>query len=377
MKYQRQRITFFISHVLAEFVLLALSGHSFAAGVQYYGAYSHAPQGSPRAMGMGGAYTGISDDASSLIYNPSGLALSSQYFDVGSTNNTTLNREADSTGDDQLDGIPFRFQFQSFVGRIGNLAFGIGQNIPYNAEIFSPNSIYDKAKLSISSLDGLIALKLSEGLALGFVSRQSTVYMNYESFNKVVESSVKATSYTFGLSYQPQRQMGFGISYNPSQMFAVDTDLNTQAGFFNNSNSTAWFKSVATPQKTTFGGFFMANDRLTYAADLDFIKPVENSYAVESPFEGNQYINQEIKTQTVQIPHGGIEYVLIREPKRSVTWRLGGYREPARIVGSYDRIHFTMGMEVRIGPLVVNAAMDESSNFTNSCQSLSFVLGDL
>ncbi|MGE3759185.1 MAG: hypothetical protein AB7H97_15585, partial [Pseudobdellovibrionaceae bacterium] len=40
----------------------------------YYGTYSHAPQGSTRAMALGGAYTGLSDDASGIIYNPAGLA---------------------------------------------------------------------------------------------------------------------------------------------------------------------------------------------------------------------------------------------------------------------------------------------------------------
>ena len=112
-----------------------------------------------------------------------------------------------------------------------------------------------------------------------------------------------------------------------------------------------------------------------YIADLDFIRPVENSVLVESPFDGSTVMNQQVKPAMVQIPHGGIEYTVFSQPKKSFIWRLGSYKEPARVVGGSDRFHFTMGVEVRLGALVVSASMDETNGFSNASQSLSFVLG--
>jgi hypothetical protein len=161
------------------------------------------------------------------------------------------------------------------------------------------------------------------------------------------------------------------------QKFEVDPSVNQNIGWYSSNQDFGWFKGVVTPERYTLGGFYKASDRLIYAADLDIIKPVENSIFVVNPFSNWSFASgEEIKTQLVQIPHGGIEYKVVNEKRRGFIWRAGGYREPARSASTEDRLHLTMGVELRLGPFVVSASMDECSGFTNSSQSASLVLGD-
>jgi hypothetical protein len=342
---------------------------------QYYGTYSHAPQGSTRAMALGGAYAGLSDDASGLVYNPAGLGHGQWTFDVGSTSNTTLNREADINGDDTSDGVIFHFDFNAVALRWWRLALAFGQSSPYSTEIYSKSSLNYRAGIRILNTDYSVAILLTENLSLGVTHHAAKLKEDYLYYNTPLIENEQSTQYlTYGLSYRPEKHIGFGFSYTPKTLIDVPNSANEVSlnGF---PTTLYWFKGVALPERYTFGGFFKGAGDIMYIADLDFIRPVENSVLVESPFDGNSSANQEVKPTLVQIPHGGIEYIVFSQPKKTFIWRVGSYKEPARVVGGKDRFHFTMGVELRLGPLVVSASMDETTGFSNSSQSISFVLG--
>lgn len=361
------------------FITLGSSQLCFSqvAAKQYYGAYSHTPQGSTRAMGIGGAYTGLSDDAAGIIYNPAGLPFGDWTFDMGSTLNLNINKEVDIDNDKKEDGVPLSFQFLSAAAHFGPFAFAAGRSSPFSADIYGTSWDDSRAALRITNSDFLFASKIGSSLALGLTLHQSTLYSDYKSYQYTWTNEVKGTNYTAGLSYRPERNLGFGISYTPMQKFEVDQNINQNIGWSSSNQEYGWFKGVVTPERYTLGGFFKASDRLTYAADLDIIKPVENSIFVVNPFSNWSFgAGEEIKTQLVQIPHGGIEYKVVNEKKRGFIWRAGGYREPARSASSHDRLHFTMGVELRLGPIAISSSMDECAGFTNSSQSAGLVLGD-
>lgn len=359
--------------------LLALifyfTGQYCLGQTQYYGTYSHAPQGSSRAMALGGAYTGLSDDATGIIYNPAGLAQGTWTFDAGSTANTTLNREADVNNDGSADGVIFHFDFSALALRWGSLAFGYGQSSPYSTQIYSDSSLFNRAGIELKNTDYTLSYKMTDSLSIGLTQHNTVLSESYIANSSTNQNAEAKSQYsTYGISYRVEKKMGFGFSFTPS----VKIDVSNSYNSITSGNSTytiSWFKGVALPTRYTFGGFFKSSEDLLYIADLDFIKPLENSVLVENPFTQTSSSNQEVKPQTIQIPHGGIEYTVFSKPKRTFIWRVGSYREPARVVGGKDRFHFTMGVELRLGALVVSASMDETSGFSNSSQSVNFILG--
>jgi hypothetical protein len=328
-------------------------------------------------MGIGGAYTGLSDDAAGIIYNPAGLPFGDWTFDLGSTLNLNINKEVDVNNDKKEDSVPLKFQFFSAAAHLGPFVFAAGRSSPFSADIYGTSWNDSRAALRITNNDFLFATKVGSNIALGLTMHQSVLFSDYQTVNYNWSNEVKGTNYTAGIAYRPERNLGFGLSYTPMQKFEVDPAINQNIGYDSLGQYYGWFKGVVTPERYTLGGFFKASDRLIYAADMDIIKPVENSIFVVNPFSNwSNGTSQTIKTQLVQIPHGGIEYKIVNEKRRGFTWRLGGYREPARSASATDRMHFTMGVELRLGPITVSASMDESSGFTNSSQSTSLVFGD-
>ncbi len=62
--------------------------------------------------------------------------------------------------------------------------------------------------------------------------------------------------------------------------------------------------------------------------------------------------------------------------KSDATLRLGGYTEPSRIAMT-SRNHFTVGLDVRFGPVVLSVAYDQAADFTNTAQGFTLRYGDL
>jgi len=345
------------------------------AQTTYYGTYSYAPQGSARAMALGGAYAGLSDDATGLVYNPAGLSHGTWKFDLGNTSNTTMDREADINNDNTLDGVIFHFDFLALAIRLGSFTLAAGQSSPYSTEIYAKSSLFQRAGISILNSDYSLSYLLTTNFSIGVTHHYSTLKENYLTYNDNYFTSKHQGEYSsYGISYRANKDMGFGISYTPKTI--IDVPASEDQVLLNGFPSTLnWFKGIALPERYTFGGFFKGSSDLMYIADLDFIHAVENSVLVESPFDNQGNSNFEVKSKLVQIPHGGIEYTVFSQAKKSFIWRIGSYKEPARVVGGKDRFHFTMGVELRLGPLVVSSSMDETTGFSNSSQSISLVFG--
>lgn len=364
-----------ILFILLFFSFISVFAEAQTSETTYYGTYSHAPQGSSRAMGLGGAYTGLSDDASGIVFNPAGLSHGSWTFDFGSTSNTTMNREADINRDNTLDGAIFNYNFLALALKLSRFTFAIGQSSPYSSEIYSRNSLNQRAGITLLNTDYTIALLITPRFSIGMTQHNSILTEDYLTYGEnYFKSTYKGQYSTFGISYRSDKDMGFGISYTPKFIIDVPSTDN-EVSLNGNPTTLDWFRGIALPERYTFGGFFRGSADLMYIADLDFIRAVDNSVLVESPFDNYGSSNYEVKSKLVQIPHGGIEYTVFSQAKRAFIWRVGSYKEPARITGGKDRFHFTMGVELRLGPLVVSASMDETSGFSNSSQSISLVLG--
>lgn len=331
-----------------------------------YGIYGNFPLASTGALGMGGAFTGLSNDVTGMIYNPAGTAFGNWTFDIGSTQNLIINKEVDLTNDDIKDGIPYRFEFSAGAISLGNTILGLGRSTPYHTEIQSSGN--DHAYIDLTGTDVLVAYRLSQKFALGLTwhseKLKEFIHCSYGEWSATAEGSF----ITYGLSFRPTENIGFGLTYNPPRHYEVDSSLN------NNIGSMPWFRGAAIPGRTTLGLFFNASGNLTYLIDLDIVEHLENASYVGNPF--SYATTPEIKNEEARIFRGGIEYAITKSQTRSVYWRFGGYREPARVVGAIDRLHITTGLEIRLGLFVVSASMDQASDFSNTAQGISLSLGD-
>lgn len=113
-----------------------------------------------RALGMGNAYTGLSDDFSAASFNPAGLALLKRMelsgglnYNSFNNNSTFFGNKTDYTNSDtRLDQFNFAFPFPTFRG---SLVFGVGYNRDRNFnQALSFNGYNPNNNSMIQSLQG-------------------------------------------------------------------------------------------------------------------------------------------------------------------------------------------------------------------------------
>lgn len=342
------------------FLLSFLSINSFASS---YGAYGHYSLGSSRVLGLAGAYTALSEDSNAFILNPAGTGFAKWSYNLdGATNiltNDELNIDSNGVGKSQTQNL-------SLIGaHYKNKLFSIGIGIvqPYAVGLIN-NFSSTKKKLSLKDT----ALNLSHCpisiFCLGVNIIESKAIQSVSSFLEESEQEQTIFNYKYGIAFRINEDFGFGYSHMAKSFWD-----------FRNPKSN-YFNSVIIPEKNSVGFFYNLKDQKTKIVfDLETYK---NPGVFNYVFESNEYSNLvPIADKEVSIFRLGTEQLLLKRNKTSVTWRVGYYREPSRIEPSLDRNHFTLGLEVHIGPAILQAAMDQGKSFNNVSQSLSVLVGNL
>jgi long-chain fatty acid transport protein len=151
-------------------VMILLAPAAFAAGFQI------AAQGA-RAMGMGGAYTAVAEDATAIWYNPAGLTQHRDgEFVFGSMWATktdfsfTPNGGATQDGRSGNDILPQVYLSQPFGGRY---VAGIGVNTPFGLPVkwepsFTGRSIAYTSLLRTINVNPTVAMAVTPNFSIGF-----------------------------------------------------------------------------------------------------------------------------------------------------------------------------------------------------------------
>ncbi len=326
-----------------------------------YGVYGLYPVGSTRVLGMGGAFAGLSDDASAINFNPAGLAMTRFKYDLASGSNRIVNKELDIWGTGQKIGVPYNFNFYSAAFRSGSLAFGGGFSQPFQLDLNESTSSEDV--LHIESYELFLAYKFSEHFSLGVTLHQERASMKYSnSWSSIDFETEQSKPYpTVGLTYRDSRRKGFGVVYSPERRYDLDESGNTQIG-------TTFIRDIVIPAKLTVGGFFKSHDKLIWVLDVDFVQPVTDAVFI---YDVSSYSTHKIVEQQATIVHGGYELEIVNQRDLEFVWRGGGYTEPPRFAMNSSRFHFTMGVELRLGIVTMAASYDQSEGFNNMAQSIS------
>ena len=367
---------------LASSAFICLIAQSAWAATSPYGAYTLYSQGSGRVMAMGGVYSALSDDATSVVLNPAGAALEKWSFDAGGTNNRVDDSSqpprslAPGYSSSSTYAQPYSYLFYAAAGRLGPVVFGVGYSDPF--EFNYDDTFSQKAKISIASYDAMASVRFSDSLAVGVGGHFKTLTESFENYQFGVGSAGKretkstSNSYSLGATYRTKKA-GLGIAYYQGHTFTVDGSQNSF------SAPAVFFRDVVVPAITTFGGFYMLSDRFMLAADIDQFNIPTNAVDPLSGVTSNGSVGSDIPLATgnQQVLHAGFEWTLTSEKSMSLIFRGGGYLEPARYVGAGPRFHRTFGLQVRFGPAVLNVSFDQADNFNNTAQGFSVVLGEI
>ena len=365
---------------LFAFALISTFSPQAPGAGEPYGAYSLFPQGSSRVMGMGGAFTALSDDATGILYNPAGMPLSRYSISAGGTNNRVTNREYTISGSDLGYGEPYTYQQYGIAAQWYGWAIGGGVSVPYNytANSAAANtyqfSEYNIA-LKIVDFDGMLARKLGEYFSVGIGYHYETLTEKYEQISPSA-SSISATGNNYYLSggiAGRWKSYGAGVSYAQARRITIDPAYNAQI-----PNQAEWFRDVVIPAKTSFGAYWRVHERFMLIADYDIFDKPGTAIYVSSGISNSQYSAPiYVADQAQSLIHGGFEWFIYDEKRVAVSIRAGGYSEPARLAGSSSRQHLTYGFEVRFGPAILSVSFDQGNNFNNTSQGFALSLDQL
>ncbi len=336
-----------------------------------WGTYSLTPVGSTRVLGMGGAFTGLADDASAVFVNPAGLSISRYWVDLEGTTNRVVNREYDSDNDEVKDGLPFTSTFISAAARVGSFGLGVGYRKPFEVSDDFGGNAESKSEIGIENFAASVSLGIKKYFAVGVTGVQEKARVRYTDLSSGIDVEDKSESVypIIGMLLHYDRKLSAGISYTPERKHVIDESLNSQAEL----STTTWFRDLVIPQKLSFGLSLLGKRKVLWTGDVDVYSPVSNAVAV-GRFANNE--GEIINKQQVLV-HGGFEWPVLKEKNLELLWRGGGYQEPKRVTAGESRFHFTMGLEFRLGFVVLAASYDHASDYSNVAQSASISINAL
>lgn len=333
------------------------------AGAISYGAYGHHNLGSGKVLGLAGAYTSLSDDSNVFLYNPAGTGFADWSYHFEAASNTLANDEMDldQNGVGKAQAQNLLLFGAHFKGKY--FSFGLGQYDPYSVSLVNNFSATEK-KLSLKNTAANLSVCPLDFLCLGINYTLSTATQSIHSSSENTSQIETQNGLSYGLSFRHDDDFGLGYSLAPK--YSWD---------FSNPKSN-YFSAVMIPSKESIGIFWQLK-KMKSKLVIDWEKiqaPGDNVFA----FESNEFTNlTNIQNKSVSIYKIGIDSQLVQKQKTSVNWRLGYYLEPSRIESDLNRSHFCIGLEARIGPALLQVALDQARSFTNTSQSFSILIDRL
>ncbi|MFQ3675313.1 MAG: four helix bundle protein [Endomicrobiia bacterium] len=155
---------------------------------------------SVRAEGMGGVFTAVSNDASGIIYNPSGIGYVTQ-------KSVELMYTKPYLG---LEGIDFGVMYFSGVLPLKKFSLGINYNM------YSINNLYFENVGILSSATGLKKFNsnladVMFGLNLKYLTKRYSFDEEFKKLEPTVPESKSVLSVDFGSMYKPVEKLSFGL----------------------------------------------------------------------------------------------------------------------------------------------------------------------
>jgi long-chain fatty acid transport protein len=265
--------------------LLIISTQIFAGGFQLneHGA---------KAMGMGGAYTAVSNDASAIYWNAAGLTqLSGTNFLFGSTliaPVTTFRGVAPEITEYKMEKQVF-FPTHFFVSHSfsKDLAAGLGFTSPFGlgtkwGEDWIGRYLAVETELQVFTISPVVAYKLTDELSVsaGFVYSFANVTITKkvpqtpfagDAFIQLNGKDNFAAGYNFGLMYKPIPKLSFGLSFHSQVSYEFKGTTNTTGAQAKRLPEGGVKAKLKTPLNLAFGAAYDVMPDLKLSFDFQYV----------------------------------------------------------------------------------------------------------
>ncbi len=268
--------------------LLFFAGSLFASGFQIN---EHAA----RAVSMGGAFTGVANDASAVYFNPAGITqLSGTSVSAGVTMimpSATFRGVSPAVTEYKMQDqtfTPINFYFTRQISPKLHVGFGI--NNPYGlGSKWDDNWIgkYLAVETEIRTFffSGNVAYQLTKCLsvavginyAYGDVKIRKFVPLPdplYGDFQLTLSGDGTSIGFNVAAFYKPSDKFSVGVSYRSSNKFDFAGTAKSEDGpaaLASQLPSCDITASLTTPMNLTLGVGFYPNDNLTISADFQYV----------------------------------------------------------------------------------------------------------
>jgi long-chain fatty acid transport protein len=259
---------------------------------------------SPRAVGLGGAFTAVADDVSALHYNPAGLALQPmggvflgveavraprRYTPITLAEDDATGMVVSTRGEDQIPNDPplgaYLLPTLGFATRLpfrgvpSRLALGIGVWNTFGGVVaYEPtgNKALDATTSVLYEAVPGLAYEINDLLAIGVAFRLGLGYLSVEATNDPADGDFQAwgigAGATVGMMLTPTSRVQVGLTYRSAvsvrtrgegQLFLV-SDKSKPPEDINVSHTQEW------PQSASVGVAVEVTRRLLVSSQIDW-----------------------------------------------------------------------------------------------------------
>jgi hypothetical protein len=330
-----------------------------------------------RALGMGGAYTAVANDATALIYNPAGLARVTRIeFEGGLTHQRINNRtELSSAFNDGLLQSNTRFGSANVVLPVptyrGSLVLALGVNRVRSFDKtmqFSADYGTSSEKGTESEAGGIylwsfgagidISPNISVGGALNYWTGKDDYTWLYENdsspysitYDDAIKDSYSGFNAKLGVRIQPNKYLVLGgtidspVTYTVKEDWSQGTDtvFHQSIGEF---NQVAYWNSeykISLPFSLG-GGVALSLNNLTLAGDINYTDWTQMEYKELKDMADANRLIKNTYTDAIRF-HLGAEFLI---PQMGTSLRAGFYRNPLPYKSTWigkNRYFYTAGV---------------------------------
>jgi long-subunit fatty acid transport protein len=348
---------------------------------QGYGVVDEAAAGNffmvgARALGMGGAYTAVANDATALVYNPAGLARVIRIEFSGSLTHQRINNKTDV----RLGFNDGRVQNNTRFGS-GNLvlpvptyrgslvlAFGVNRVKSFDQAMQFSSNLYGNDEQGIETESGGIYLwsfgaavdispNISVGGALNYWNGKDNYTWLYENildpfsirYNDAIKDRYSGFNLKLGVRTQPNKLLTIGATIETPVTYTIKEDWSQATDtIFYQDGSISKLEDGYLEYKITLpfslgGGVALNLNDLTLAGDVNYTDWTQMEYKKYDDLANANRQIQDTYKATLRY-HLGAEFLI---PRISTTLRAGFFRNPLPYKAEWvkkDRDFFTTGV---------------------------------
>ncbi len=341
-----------------------------------------------RALGMGGAFVGLANDATALYWNPAGLAgQQSSILVFASDIMPSATYKMDLMGIDAKTNSNHYISPNAFFNyNMGKLAIGVGVYVPaglgaeWNPMDFGyPDGLKFSSKIGVINFSPGVAYQVTDKFSVGVAL--NVYYAMFDMYQPAAvdgvgvfqfEESSTGLGYgaTIGLKYQFNDMFALGATFRTKTTVTMNGTAKNPAFAAYNAPESEFDRDVAWPTWISGGLSFKPNDKLTIALDGQYSMWSENEALVavytdpvwNSAMTAGGDDTFELKWEDALQVRVGLEYMVTK----GVILRGGYYYDPAPAPDETVNVLFpsstnnvlTGGLSYRMGQLCFTGAAE-------------------